>query len=188
MKVVLISGAVTGSNTFTVLKALQKELNQQAPEAEVTLLDPRNLNLVFSDGRDFREYEGDTRLVAETIMAADALIFGTPVYQAGISGALKNVLDLLPARALADKVTTAVITAGSPHHFLIADYQLKPILAFMKATLLPATLFVESKDIIDHQIVTDEIKTRVKRLAQDLILTTKSYQAQLQLLEDECKR
>lgn len=55
----------------------------------------------------------------------------------------------------------------------------------MKVVTLPSTLFVESKDIIDHEIVTDEIKLRVKRLAQDLILTTNSYQAQLQALEDE---
>ncbi|HJA72842.1 MAG TPA: NAD(P)H-dependent oxidoreductase [Candidatus Limosilactobacillus faecipullorum] len=87
----------TGSNTITVLETLQKELSQQASDAEITLLDLRKLNLVFSDGRDFREYNGDTRLVADTIMNADALIFGTPVYQASISGALKNVLDLLPA-------------------------------------------------------------------------------------------
>ena len=118
MNIVLVAGAITGSKTATVLTALQKELQIQAPAAKVTLLDLRQLQLVFSDGRDFREYEGDTRYVAETIMQADALVFGSPVYQAGISGALKNVLDLLPARALADKVATAVITAGSPRHFL----------------------------------------------------------------------
>lgn len=183
MNIVLVAGAITGSKTATVLTALQKELQIQAPAAKVTLLDLRQLQLVFSDGRDFREYEGDTRYVAETIMQADALVFGSPVYQAGISGALKNVLDLLPARALADKVATAVITAGSPHHFLVADYQLKPILNFMKAVLLPSTLYVEEKDLAGGQIVTDEITSRIKRLAQDLLLTTKTYQAQLAELE-----
>lgn len=183
MNIVLVASAITGSKTATVLTALQKELQIQAPAAKVTLLDLRQLQLVFSDGRDFREYEGDTRYVAETIMQADALVFGSPVYQAGISGALKNVLDLLPARALADKVATAVITAGSPRHFLVADYQLKPILNFMKAVLLPSTLYVEEKDLAGDQIVTDEITSRIKRLAQDLLLTTKTYQAQLAELE-----
>ena len=182
MNIVLVAGAITGSKTATVLTALQKELQIQAPAAKVTLLDLRQLQLVFSDGRDFREYEGDTRYVAETIMQADALVFGSPVYQAGISGALKNVLDLLPARAPADKVATAVITAG-PRHFLVADYQLKPILNFMKAVLLPSTLYVEEKDLAGDQIVTDEITSRIKRLAQDLLLTTKTYQAQLAELE-----
>lgn len=38
------------------------------------LLDLAEYNLVLGDGRDYREYEGDTRYVAETIMAADALM------------------------------------------------------------------------------------------------------------------
>ncbi|MFE0556810.1 hypothetical protein ACFW1P_12885 [Paenibacillus sp. NPDC058910] len=38
------------------------------------LVDLAEYNLVLGDGRDYREYEGDTRYVAETIMAADALM------------------------------------------------------------------------------------------------------------------
>ena len=53
----------------------------------------------------------------------------------------------------------------------------------MKAVLLPSTLYVEEKDLAGDQIVTDEITSRIKRLAQDLLLTTKTYQAQLVELE-----
>ena len=56
--------------------------------------------MAFSDGRDFRDYEGDTKRVAEVIMAADALIIGTPVFHASIPATLKNVFDLLPQNAL----------------------------------------------------------------------------------------
>lgn len=184
MKIVLVSGAVIGSKTVTVLNKLKDALQAQSNQVEVFLLDLRQLQMVFSDGRDFREYSGDTLRVATEIMSADALVLGSPVYQAGISGALKNVLDLLPARALADKVTTAVITAGSPRHFLVADYQLKPILNFMKAVPLASSLYVESKDIAGDEIITGEIITRIDRLASDLLLTTETYQAQLQRLED----
>ncbi|GIO95941.1 hypothetical protein J14TS5_10270 [Paenibacillus lautus] len=71
------------------------------PDAEMILLDLAEYNLVFGDGRDYREYEGDTRYVAETIMAADALIMGTPTFQASIPATLKNVFDLLPVNAFA---------------------------------------------------------------------------------------
>lgn len=81
-------------------------------------------------------------------------------------------------------MTTAVITAGSPRHFLVADYQLKPILNFMKAVPLASSLYVESKDIAGDEIITGEIITRIDRLASDLLLTTETYQAQLQRLED----
>lgn len=71
------------------------------PDAEMILLDLAEHNLVFGDGRNYREYEGDTRYVAETIMAADALIIGTPTFQASIPATLKNVFDLLPVNAFA---------------------------------------------------------------------------------------
>jgi FMN reductase len=42
------------------------------------------------------DYTGDTRVVLEKIMEADAYIIGTPVFQASIPGTLKNLFDLLP--------------------------------------------------------------------------------------------
>ena len=62
--------------------------------------------MVFSDGRNYWEYEGDTKYVTETIMAADAIIIGTPVFQASIPAHLKNIFDLLPVNAFRDKVVS----------------------------------------------------------------------------------
>ena len=54
----------------------------------------------------------------------------------------------------------------------------------MKAVPLASSLYVESKDIAGDEIITGEIITRIDRLASDLLLTTETYQAQLQKLED----
>jgi len=79
-------------------------------------------------------------------MEADALIIGTPIFQASIPATLKNIFDLLPVNAFRDKVVSMLVTAGSPKHYLIAEQQLKPILAYMKAHIVPTYVFIEEKD------------------------------------------
>src|SRR5699024_3206257 len=113
------------------------------PDSEITLLDLAEYQMQFSDGRNYLEYEGDTKYIAETVMNADALFIGTPIFQASIPASLKNVFDLLPEKALRDKVVSMVVTAGSAKHYLIAEQQLRPILSYMKAQLVHTYVFIE---------------------------------------------
>ncbi len=52
-----------------------KKITEEHPEIEVTLIDLANYDIQFSDGRSYTEYEGDTKLVTEGIMEADAIIW-----------------------------------------------------------------------------------------------------------------
>ena len=122
------------------------ELEKNYPDSTVTLLDLADYDMQFSDGRNYLTYTGDTKYIAETVMNADALIIGTPIFQASIPASLKNVFDLLPEKALRDKVVSMVVTAGSPKHYLIAEQQLRPILSYMKAQLVHTYVFIEEKD------------------------------------------
>lgn len=60
---------------------------------------------------------------------AHGVVIATPVYKASFSGLLKTLLDLLPQRALADKVVLPLATGGTLAHLLILDYALRPVLA-----------------------------------------------------------
>src|SRR4051794_35605894 len=133
MKIVGLSGSNVGSKTRTAMNYTVNVLAEKYPEAEVTLIDLAEYVVQFSDGRNYMEYEGDTKFIAQTIMEADAIIIGTPVFQASIPATLKNIFDLLPVNAFRDKVVSMVVTAGTPKHYLMAEQQLKPILAYMKA-------------------------------------------------------
>lgn len=90
MKIVGLSGSKVGSKTRTAMDYTIKEIQEQYPEVEVTLIDLADYDVQFSDGRDYREYEGDTKFVAETIMDADAIIIGTPIFQASIPSNFKE--------------------------------------------------------------------------------------------------
>ena len=141
----------------------------------MTLIDLADYDVQFSDGRDYREYEGDTKFVAETIMDADAIIIGTPIFQASIPATLKNIFDLLPEKAFRDKVVSMIVTAGSPKHYLIVEQQLKPILSYMKAQVVQTYVFIEEKDFYRKEIVNDDILFRIQRLVEDTVVLTETY-------------
>ena len=71
-----------------------------------------------------------------TKMIMEAVPSVTPILKHTIPATLKNIFDLLPVNAFRDEKVSMLVTAGSPKHYLIAEQQLKPILAYMKAQIL----------------------------------------------------
>lgn len=177
MKITVISGSIVGSKTKTAMSKVVEMLENKYSEHEVTLLDLADYKVEFSDGRNFFEYKGDTKYVAETIMGADAIIIGTPVFQASIPGTLKNIFDLLPVNAFRDKVVSILVTAGTPKHYLMVEQQLKPILAYMKAQIVQTYVFIEEKDYYRKEITNDDVLFRMERLVEDTVVLTETYRS-----------
>lgn len=176
MKVVTFSSATIGSKTAIAIQKTTDYLKQKFLEVEVEMIDLREKDLVFSDGRNYLEYTGDTLEVASKLMQADAIIIGTPIFQASIPGSLKNIFDLLPEKALRDKVVSIVVTAGSSKHYLVPEMQLKPILSYMKAQVLPEIVFIEGQDFNRQEIENIDIHFRLEKLVEDTVLMTEVYQ------------
>lgn len=175
MKIVGLSGSRVGSKTRTAMNYTIKTITEKYPDAEVTVIDLAEYDVQFSDGRNYLEYEGDTGYVAKTIMEADAIIIGTPIFQASIPATLKNIFDLLPVNAFRDKVVSMIVTAGSAKHYLIAEQQLKPILSYMKSQIVQTYVFIEERDFIRKEIVNDDVFFRIDRLVEDTVVLTETY-------------
>lgn len=175
MKIVALSGSIVGTKTKTAINYAIESLKNKYPDSNVTLIDLSQYDIQFSDGRNYLEYEDDTKYVAQTIMDADAVIIGTPIFQASIPATLKNIFDLLPERAFEDKVVSIIVTAGSSKHFLVAEQHLKPILTYMKAQLVQSYVFIEEKDFYRKEIINDDILFRIDRLVEDTVILTETY-------------
>ncbi|MDQ0189801.1 NAD(P)H-dependent oxidoreductase [Alicyclobacillus cycloheptanicus] len=175
MKFVFLSGSKVGTKTRTALNYAQHVLAEKYPAVEATMIDLGEYDVVFSDGRNYLEYQGDTGVVVQAIMNADAIVIGTPIFQASIPGTLKNVFDLLPENALRDKVASMIVTAGSSKHYLVAEHQLKPILAYMKAQIVQTYVFIEEQDFYRKEIVNDDVLFRMDRLIDDTVLLAETY-------------
>lgn len=104
---------------------------------------------------------------------AKGVILATPIYKAAYSGVLKIILDLLPERALANKVVLPIATAGSSNHLLALDYALKPVIAALKAKEILQGVFA------NDQQITYSTATTPLTLAKDLELRLESALQQL---------
>ena len=175
VKIVGLSGSIVGSKTRTAMNITVNKITENYPETDVTLIDLADYDVQFSDGRNYLDYEGDTKYVVQTLMEADAIIIGTPVFQASIPATLKNIFDLLPENAFRDKVVSMIVTAGSSKHYLIAEQHLKPILAYMKAQIVQTYVFIEEQDFYRKDITNDDVLFRIERLVEDTIVLTETF-------------
>ncbi|MDB5117915.1 MAG: reductase, partial [Mucilaginibacter sp.] len=65
MRIVGIAGSIVGSKTRTAVKQVLESIKDKNAEIEVELIDLADYQIQFSDGRDFRDYQDDTRNVIE---------------------------------------------------------------------------------------------------------------------------
>lgn len=175
MKIVGLSGSQIGSKTRIAMDATIQAIAEKYPEVETILIDLADYRMEFSDGRNYLDYEGDTGYVTKTLMEADAIVIGTPIFQASIPAALKNIFDLLPVNAFRDKVVSMLVTAGSAKHYMVADTQLKPILAYMKAQMVQTFVFIIEEDFYQKEIINHDVLLRIERLAEDTVVLTETF-------------
>jgi FMN reductase len=83
--------------------------------------------------------------ILDAIARADTVLLATPVYRGTYTGALKNLLDLLPVDALQNKPVALVAMGATDHHHLGADWQLRAVLAWFGALVLPTSVYLTSK-------------------------------------------
>lgn len=175
MKLVGLSGSTIGSKTRIAMDAVIETIRLNNPNIDARLIDLADYEIQFSDGRNYLDYDGDTGYVTRELMDADAIIIGTPVFQASIPAALKNIFDCLPQNAFRDKVVSILVTAGSSKHYLMPELQLKPILAYMKAQLVQTYVFIEEQDFYQKELINDDVRLRIGRLAEDTIVLAETY-------------
>lgn len=170
MHVVLLSGSPAArSRTEVLLDHVRQRLHAQ--RVEVTLLRVRDFPAEELLHAHFDS--PSARHLRELVASADGLVVGTPVYKASFSGALKVVLDLLPERALANKVVLPLASGGSPAHLLAVDYALKPVLAALKAQEMLSGVYAVDRQIAYPEAgrpaqIADELRERLDEALDQL--------------------
>jgi FMN reductase len=88
----------------------------------------------------------DLQSAIDRVGGADAIIASTPVYKAGLSGLFKSFVDVLDGDLLIAKPVLLAATARSSRHALVVDEQMRPLFAFMRALVLPTSVFAAPED------------------------------------------
>lgn len=170
MKVLGISGSISSvSRTTALVRAVANRAASQAG-ARSEVLDLREAQLPFCDGRDPRTYAGNVRSVFDKVGSADVIVVGTPVYQGSLTGVLKNFLDLVPTATWRHKIVGLVVTGGTYQHFLVGENQLRPIFSYLKAYVAPGYIYAHNAHFDASKEVSDpEILDRVAQLGDELV-------------------
>lgn len=169
MKLLGISGTIIGSKTRIAVENALEFAKECDSNIEVELLDLKEYDLQFCDGRAIEDYADDTKKVIEMISNADIYVVGTPIFHGSIPGVLKNLFDLIPVEVFQNKVFGFITTAGNHHHYMMIDNQLKPIASYFNAYISPYNVFIHSENFKDNKIVNNEILEQLSHLTKDVI-------------------
>jgi FMN reductase len=103
------------------------------------------------------------RAIVDSLVNADGLIVGSPVYKGSYTGLFKHLFDLIDPQALAGKPILLTATGGGDKHALVIEHQLRPLFSFFEAATLPTGVYAGAADFIDGRPENPVLLTRIDR-------------------------
>lgn len=117
---------------------------------------------------------GAFRAVAETVANADGLIAVTPIFNASYSGLFKTFFDVLERGSLDGTPVLLGATGGTARHSLAIDYAMRPLFAYLRASVVPTGVYAASEDWGSAETALPE---RVGRAGAELAALMEARQA-----------
>lgn len=139
-------------------------------DVHVTMLEVRELAHEVVDAT-FTRFPGEKlRQAIDEIARADGVIAVTPTYNQSYSGLFKSLFDVIEPGTLAGVPVALGATGGTARHSLAIDYALRPMFAYLKADVVPTTVFAASEDFGSVTTAADEnsLTSRAERVGTEL--------------------
>lgn len=153
----------------------------QALGASAQILDLRQMQLPFCNGgNEYPEYP-DVNQLRETVAEADGLILATPEYHGGVSGVLKNALDLMSFEQLSDKVTGLISVLGGQSNSNALN-ELRINMRWVHAWVIPEQIAIgQSWKAFseDGKLLDEKLSQRFDQFAQSLVENTQKLRGKL---------
>ena len=166
---VAVVGAVTPPGRLDAAMRYAVERAAAQPGASATLLNLADHRVSFADGRPPDKFTDDTSRVVAALVAADAVLLGSPVYRGSFTGALKNLLDLCPVDALRSKPVGILAMGATSHHYLGVDWHLRAVLAWFGALVAPTSVYLESSHFQEGKLADAGARAAVDALVATLV-------------------
>ena len=136
IRVAAICGSLsTNSKTRAALLVALRGAAQLG--AQTHLIDLRHYKLVFSGEMAEKDYPPDVFKLRQEVALAQGVILGTPEYHSGISGVLKNALDLMGFKEFQGKVVGLVGVAGGSVGAINSLNSLRTVGRSLRAWVIP---------------------------------------------------
>jgi FMN reductase len=170
VKIVGINGSLrSASYTAQALEIAGKRMETLG--AEVKILDLRTLTLPFCNGgQEYPDYP-DVEILRQAVIAADGLILATPEYHGGVSGVIKNALDLMSFEHLSGKVCGLIsVLGGQSNSNALND--LRIIIRWVHGWVIPEQIAIgQAWNAFDEEgkLKDEKLSERFDKFAQSLL-------------------
>lgn len=121
-------------------------LRAQGEDAEVTVVELRELAHDLTDHLLTGFAPPALAEALATVADADAVVAVTPIFSASYSGPFKTFFDVLDEGALEGKPVLLGATAGTARHSLALEFAVRPLFAYLRATVAPTAVFAAGED------------------------------------------
>ena len=138
--------------------------------AQARLIDLNDYDLVFCTGDDKDYPEGVFQLRTD-MKQAHGIIIGTPEYHGGLSGVLKNALDLMGFDELEGKMLGLVGVSGGKMGAVNALNSLRTVGRALHAWVLPEQVSIPQawkQFDADGNLKDDDLSERIKAVGQEV--------------------
>jgi FMN reductase len=178
VKIVGISGSLR-PNSYSTLALEQAVRRVEALGAEINVLDIQTMNLPFCNGGDDYPDYPDVERLRQAFREADGIILVTPEYHGGISGVLKNALDLMSFEHLDGKVAGMIsVLGGQSNNNALND--LRTILRWVHAWVIPEQIAIGQAwkaFSAEGKLLDDKLSERFDRFAESLVENTRKLRS-----------
>src|SRR3954452_5239308 len=143
-------------------------LQQRGVEATVEVIELREHARDLADNLITGFPNQALRSSIETVIGADGVIAVTPIFSASYSGLFKTFFDVLDKDALAGTPVLMGATAGTARHSLALEHAVRPLFAYLQATVAATAVFAASEDWAGGDGVSRALNEQIERAAGEL--------------------
>lgn len=169
LQIIGFAGSLGAPSKTRALVSLAADRAAARLGGQARVFDLEALQPQLGTARSIGALSGQPRQIIEQIIAADALIIGSPVYKGSYSGLFKHVIDLLDPADLAGKPVLLTATGGGEKHALVIEHQLRPLFAFFEAAVAPTGIYASAADFTDGQPSAPALLARLDRGIDQLL-------------------
>ncbi len=152
--VVVLSGGLSRPSSSRLLadqltEATLAALAERGADADAQVVELRDLAHATVDATVSGVVPGALRAALDAVTDADAVILVSPVYGASLAGLVKAFLDVLEPGTLDGTPLLLGATGGTVRHSLALEYAIRPVLAYLRAAVVPTAVFAATDDWAD---------------------------------------
>lgn len=186
-KLVVVSAGLSQPSSTRLLadrlsEATLADLGDRGTPVELEVIELRDLAQDITNNLLAGFASPRLQAALDAVSRADGLIAVSPIFTASYSGLFKSFFDVIDNSALTGLPVLIAATGGTPRHSLALDHALRPLFSYLRAIVLPTSVFAASEDwgggaeVTGTPSLPDRIRRAARELAAQVAVSSRSEQ------------